>query len=87
MHHTISCVGVLLQRCPRVAEVLAWHGVDVDDVAPTLSLGALCWLHSIEPQRLVRDLLAVQPDGAHELWLPLLELPLSLEPVSGLDAS
>ena len=63
MQYLNVCVSTLLYRHPWAAEVLEWHGVDLETVEPRLSIGALCWLESIDHRRLMRDLIASQPDS------------------------
>lgn len=55
-------VGTLVRRHPWAREVLEWHGVDLDQVDPSLSLSGLCWLDGLSQERVVRDLVASHPE-------------------------
>jgi len=54
-------VASLLRQHPWAEDVLQWHGVELDRLDPSLSLSAVCWLECLQPEVVVRDLLAAHP--------------------------
>ncbi len=51
-------VSLLLKDHPWAAEVLAWHGVLVDELDGRMSIAALCCFQDLDEDRLLRDLAA-----------------------------
>lgn len=68
--HAHTLVSSVLEQHPYAEDVLAWHGVRLDDTLRDLSLYALCWIRGLELGTLIRDLeqvIAAEDDTTEEL--------------------
>jgi len=51
-----TTVGRLLAEHPEAAEVMAWHGIDLEEFRPSFTLAGLCRGHRLDVDEVIEDL-------------------------------